>query len=123
MELLRKSAISTVGIPHKMTKDVVYQGFLFPKDTTVISYIYRVLRDPNVWGDPENFRPERFLSPDGTKVVKHDALIPFSIGKRQVHKEAYCAYVCQFYTIKYNIILSIFSVLEKLLRRIPSFSS
>jgi len=35
-----------------------------------------------VWGDPENFRPERFLSKDGTQVERHESLIPFSVGKR-----------------------------------------
>lgn len=36
-----------------------------------------------VWGDPEVFRPERFLSQDGKKYVKNDYLIPFQIGRRQ----------------------------------------
>ena len=36
-----------------------------------------------VWGlDSKKFRPERFLSPDETKVIKHEALVPFSVGKR-----------------------------------------
>jgi cytochrome P450 len=35
-------------------------------------------------GDPENFRPERFLSPDGKSLEKKKGqhVIPFSLGKR-----------------------------------------
>lgn len=34
--------------------------------------------DPDLWGDPENFRPERFLNDDG-KLVK-DYSLPFGLG-------------------------------------------
>jgi len=36
-----------------------------------------------IWGDPQNFRPERFLSPDGKVFKKHEALLAFSVGRRQ----------------------------------------
>ena len=34
-----------------------------------------------IWGDPENFRPERFLDEHGN-IIKREELIPFSIGRR-----------------------------------------
>jgi methyl farnesoate epoxidase/farnesoate epoxidase len=40
-----------------------------------------VFQDKEHWGDPEVFRPERFLDADG-RFVKDDWLIPFGIGKR-----------------------------------------
>lgn len=39
--------------------------------------------DQKIWGDPENFRPERFLSEDGKKYQKSEYLIPFQLGRRQ----------------------------------------
>ena len=39
-----------------------------------------VLQDPEIWGDPENFRPERFIDPDG-KVKRPEEFIPFGMGK------------------------------------------
>lgn len=84
LELLRKPAVVNNGVPHRMMQDAEFGGYLFPKGTVVISNIFWVHNDPKIWGDPENFRPERFLSKDETKVVKHDALVPFSLGKRQV---------------------------------------
>lgn len=37
--------------------------------------------DATYWKDPEVFRPERHLSPDGRKVIKTDHVLPFSAGK------------------------------------------
>jgi len=36
--------------------------------------------DKKHWGDPENFRPERFISPEG-KFVKDEHFMPFGTGK------------------------------------------
>jgi len=33
--------------------------------------LYSVHYNPEIWGDPENFRPERFLSKDGKAVVRN----------------------------------------------------
>lgn len=35
--------------------------------------------DPTHWGDPENFRPERFINPEG-KYQKDDHLMLFGSG-------------------------------------------
>jgi len=83
METLRRTSVVNNGVPHRMLQDAVINGYFFPKNATIMSNIYKVHNDPKIWGDPENFRPERFLSPDGTKIIKHDAYIPFSVGKRQ----------------------------------------
>jgi methyl farnesoate epoxidase/farnesoate epoxidase len=39
-----------------------------------------VLLDPEYWGDPEVFRPERFLDSEGN-LVKEERFIPFGLGK------------------------------------------
>ena len=43
--------------------------------------------DPDLWGDPEKFRPERFLDSEG-KIVNEHKLLTFSIGKRNCIGEA-----------------------------------
>ncbi|GFN92621.1 cytochrome p450 2u1 [Plakobranchus ocellatus] len=40
-----------------------------------------VPRDESTWGDPDIFRPDRFLDADGSVIVKKE-LIPFGIGRR-----------------------------------------
>ncbi len=53
-------------------------------DSYVFYNIYYFHNDPEYWGDPEKFRPERFLEQvDGTtKLVKHERLVPFGFGRR-----------------------------------------
>ncbi|KAK7471836.1 hypothetical protein BaRGS_00035495 [Batillaria attramentaria] len=47
----------------------------------VIPNLDSVLYDPEVWGDPDTFRPERFIGPDG-KLIRYEEFIPFSTGRR-----------------------------------------
>jgi len=81
-EVHRKSSILPMSVYHKVVKDCEFGGFFFEKDTVVYANIYDAHHDKEFWGDPEKFRPERFLDPNGTKVVPKQALMPFSTGKR-----------------------------------------
>ena len=80
-EVLRKSSVVPLGIFHRAVEDETINGYLIPKDTTIIANIYAAHHDPQVWGDPENFRPERWIDQDG-KLKKFDQLVAFSAGKR-----------------------------------------
>lgn len=82
METFRYSKIGPFGPDRVSNKDVVLKGFLIPKGTVIIPCFDTITQDKDVWGDPENFRPERFLD----EVRKE--LIPFSIGKRNCVGEA-----------------------------------
>ncbi len=84
MEILRRTSVVNMGVPHRMMQDAVINGYFLPKNATIISNIFSVHNNPKTWDDPENFRPERFLSEDGTKIVRPEAFIPFSSGKRIV---------------------------------------
>lgn len=44
-----------------------------------------VLNDEDIWGDPQNFRPERHIGQDG-KIIRRDAFIPFSAGLTAFYK-------------------------------------
>jgi len=82
-ETLRLSSIVPIGVMHKVLADTEFKGYFFPKDTILTHNAHYIHHDPKIWGDPEQFRPERFLSPDGKTFKKHEALMPFSTGKRQ----------------------------------------
>lgn len=43
--------------------------------------IYYIMRDPNHFKDPDNFKPERFIQGDGS-FQPNEHVIPFGIGKR-----------------------------------------
>jgi hypothetical protein len=46
-----------------------------------------ILSDPKIWGDPETFRPERFLGPDADD-LPNPLVITFGYGTRYVSVEA-----------------------------------
>ncbi|GAB6023742.1 hypothetical protein CHUAL_008497 [Chamberlinius hualienensis] len=80
-ELHRIISLVPLSLPHRVTKDTTLYGYNIPKDTMVLPNIWAVHYDKDLWGDPENFRPERFIGPNGD-CVKPEYLIPFSSGKR-----------------------------------------
>lgn len=79
------ASVAPLGGPHRALADINYKGYIFKKDITIIANLYGVHYDPAIWGDPDNFRPERFLNNDGSEVVRqvYEAVIPFEEGKRK----------------------------------------
>ncbi|CAH8382604.1 unnamed protein product [Eruca vesicaria subsp. sativa] len=59
-------------------------GFYVPEKTTLIVNAYAVMRDPNYWEDPDEFKPERFLDTWKDEEIKEQALkyISFGSGRR-----------------------------------------
>lgn len=84
METLRLSTVIPLGVWHNTTEDLEFHGFFIPADTMIIPLQYGVHHDLNLWVDPEKFNPDRFLDRSGPtpKVIKPEAFIPFSVGKR-----------------------------------------
>lgn len=107
MEILRRTAVVNIGVPHRMLQDAVINGYFLPKNATVISNIFSVHNNLKTWGDPENFRPERFISEDGTKIVRPEEFIPFSSGKRVVSKSlrVICKILIVF--VMYNVFMNV----------------
>ena len=83
-EVMRFAPIAAAGVAHKAIVDSDIVGHKIPKGTVVMGFIYSQLHDKEIWGDPEVFRPERFLEPDtGTFNGRiNDANHPFSFGRR-----------------------------------------
>ncbi|XP_059152549.1 cytochrome P450 2U1-like [Physella acuta] len=81
METQRTTSLLPLSLPHACNQDTVLLGFNIPKGTQILINLDSVLRDEKIWGDPENFRPERFLDEQGN-LIKREELIPFSIGRR-----------------------------------------
>ncbi|XP_052770144.1 cytochrome P450 2F3-like [Mya arenaria] len=82
LETLRFGSNVPLSVPHSVTEDVAFRGFIIPKGTLVLPNLASVHYDPNNFEDPLTFRPERFLSADGMAVVPSEKLIPFSLGPR-----------------------------------------
>ncbi|XP_046454340.1 methyl farnesoate epoxidase-like isoform X1 [Daphnia pulex] len=81
MEVLRMSNVVALGVPHLAMNETQLLGFTIPKGSIVSINLNSVLRDAEMWQDPENFRPERHLDADG-KLFRNEAFVPFGMGKR-----------------------------------------
>ncbi|XP_053603696.1 probable cytochrome P450 304a1 [Plodia interpunctella] len=69
------------GVPHRATRDTVFNGYHIPKDTMVAVNYVMLNNDKAIWGDPETFRPERFIG-GGKLDLSKDRSLPFGAGHR-----------------------------------------
>ncbi|XP_037044115.1 cytochrome P450 2B4-like [Bradysia coprophila] len=84
LESHRRARLIPIAIGHKVVTDFEYQGYLFKAGTPVFANTYAVLVNEELWKDPDQYYPERFLNADG-KIDKRKAeiiKIVFSPGKR-----------------------------------------
>ena len=97
LETLRIADINPYSVTHAACEDVDMKGLVIPKGSIIVPNIHSVHHDPALWGDPEVFRPERFLDEKGV-VVKPENLIPFFLGQFVVGD--ICLFVCLTHTKK-----------------------
>ncbi|ESW03469.1 hypothetical protein PHAVU_011G016700 [Phaseolus vulgaris] len=90
LEGLRRHPPLHFVAPHKVTKDVVLNGYLVPTYASVNFLVAEIGRDPTAWDDPMAFKPERFMNIGeqkggttfdimGSKEIK---MMPFGAGRR-----------------------------------------
>ncbi|TDL20071.1 cytochrome P450 [Rickenella mellea] len=60
-EVLRWQPVVPMGVPHVNTENDVYNGYFIPKGSIVMANIWQMAHDPDVYHDPFDFKPERFL--------------------------------------------------------------
>ncbi|KAH9016885.1 cytochrome P450 [Lactarius hengduanensis] len=77
-ELLRWHMVTPLGVRHAPTDDDFYKGYFIPKGAVVIANAWAVLHDPELYPDPEAFKPDRFLDKDGT--FRDDPMISLAFG-------------------------------------------
>lgn len=70
--------------PHESMKDCQVAGYHIPAGTRLLVNVWKLQRDPTVWVDPLEFRPERFLTTHKHVHVRgrQFELIPFGSGRR-----------------------------------------
>ncbi|KAK4873493.1 hypothetical protein RN001_015522 [Aquatica leii] len=100
----------------RVTKSTVLEEYDIPKDTTVLINLHAVLMNKDVWGDPDVFRPERFLDENGQICIAEEFL-PFSMGKRRCLGEPFAK---TFLFIFFVEILRKYSILPSLDTETPS---
>nr|XP_007134139.1 hypothetical protein PHAVU_010G022600g [Phaseolus vulgaris]ESW06133.1 hypothetical protein PHAVU_010G022600g [Phaseolus vulgaris] len=68
----------------EVMEDCSLVGYHVPKGTRLLINLWNLQRDPEVWANPNEFQPERFLSShrDIDFMSQDFELIPFSFGRR-----------------------------------------
>ncbi|XP_010266363.1 PREDICTED: cytochrome P450 89A2-like [Nelumbo nucifera] len=89
LEGLRRHPPGHFVLPHAVTEDTKIDGYVVPKKAIVNFMVAEMGRDPEVWEEPMEFRPERFLgNGDGDQEVfditgsREIKMMPFGAGRR-----------------------------------------
>lgn len=84
-ETMRKHPSTPLNLPRVSTEACEVNGYYIPKNTRLSVNIWAIGRDPDVWENPLDFTPERFLSGKYAKIDPRGndfELIPFGAGRR-----------------------------------------
>ncbi|KAH8824029.1 cytochrome P450 [Flagelloscypha sp. PMI_526] len=88
-ELLRWTSLVPLALPHRAMEDDVWVSpngtqYLIPKGAIMIGNSWAMLRDPAVYPDPDEFKPDRFLTKDGAALDSSVPLpdVAFGYGAR-----------------------------------------
>lgn len=87
-EVFRWKSIAPLGLPHRISVDDEFQGYHIPKDSIVIYNNWAMSQDEEVFEDPKEFKPERYLDqteqvdicPESTHNSGHTS---FGYGRRR----------------------------------------
>ena len=87
LETLRRHPPGHFILPRAVTQDTVMDGHDIPKNAIVNFLVAEFGWDPNVWEDPMEFKPERFLRHGGDskfdlKGTIEIKMMPFGAGRR-----------------------------------------
>ncbi|CAL5211111.1 unnamed protein product [Lathyrus oleraceus] len=81
-EILRLHLPAPLLVPRETRDKCTIGGYEIPAKTIVYVNAWEIQRDPNVWKDPEEFYPERFLESSINFLGQDFELIPFGAGRR-----------------------------------------
>jgi cytochrome P450 len=70
--------VTVVG--HRCIQDVKIGDHILSKDTTILSNLYRMHTNKDIWPNPNQFDPDNFVDEEG-KTIRREYLVPFALGR------------------------------------------
>ncbi|KNZ79591.1 O-methylsterigmatocystin oxidoreductase [Termitomyces sp. J132] len=81
-EVMRWHVTGRIGIPHRATQDDIFNGYHIPKDSIILPHMWNITRDPQLYSNPSEFHPERFLPKEGHTPELDPKTYIFGFGRR-----------------------------------------
>ncbi|PHH91911.1 hypothetical protein CDD83_9778 [Cordyceps sp. RAO-2017] len=92
-ESLRYFTVLRLALPRASVKSVVYNGVTIPQGSVVFLNAWACNMDPNVWSDPEVFRPERWLEQPDAPLFTYGVGYRMCAGSLLANRELYLLYM------------------------------
>ncbi|XP_065878611.1 flavonoid 3'-monooxygenase-like [Euphorbia lathyris] len=85
-ETFRLHPSTPLSLPRMAAESCEINGYHIPKGSTLLVNVWAIARDPDVWNEPLEFQPERFLAggerPNADLKGTDFEVIPFGAGRR-----------------------------------------
>ncbi|KAF9463769.1 cytochrome P450 [Collybia nuda] len=81
-EVLRWNSVAPTGVPHTAMEDGIISGYLIPKGSIIITNLWNMLHDPEVYPDPFTFDPDRHIATEGKPAQRDPRNVCFGYGRR-----------------------------------------
>ncbi|TBU36865.1 cytochrome P450 [Dichomitus squalens] len=84
-EAMRWHTVLPMGVPHATVADDEFRGYFIPAGTMVLPNTWACMHDPEVYEDPDVFRPERFIRNGKLDpTVQDPTAFSFGYGRRHL---------------------------------------
>uniref|UniRef100_M1DG84 Cytochrome P450 n=2 Tax=Solanum tuberosum TaxID=4113 RepID=M1DG84_SOLTU len=81
-ETFRLYPTTTLLLPRETMQNSILEGYEIKPKTIIYVNVWAIARDPEIWENPEEFIPERFLNSDIDFKGQNFELLPFGAGRR-----------------------------------------
>ncbi|KAJ6826964.1 flavonoid 3-monooxygenase [Iris pallida] len=81
-ETMRLHPVAPMLVPRVALEDASFEGYDIPAGTRVLVNVWTIGRDPEIWSEPDEFRPDRFMGRDIDVKGQDFELLPFGSGRR-----------------------------------------
>ncbi|KAF1919515.1 cytochrome P450 [Ampelomyces quisqualis] len=92
-ECLRYYTVLRLALPRATVKDVVYENKLIPAGSTIYLNAWACNMDPQVWADPNDFRPERWLTSPDAPLFTYGLGYRMCAGSLLANRELYLVFL------------------------------
>ncbi|PLB34570.1 cytochrome P450 [Aspergillus candidus] len=92
-ECLRFYTVLRLALPRTSIRDITYNGLLIPKGTVFFLNSWACNMDPEVWTDPEEFRPERWFEQPDAPMFTYGMGYRMCAGSLLANRELYLVFM------------------------------